>query len=135
MTTHTPPEQLFTYHAELCDAALTLMKRKNADYTNSANAEEPNCFANFTRCESMGICTAEQGFLVRITDKLSRLSTFTTSGELQVKDESVKDTILDLINYSVLFLAYLDQERKLTNSESLEPLPVKTPDTYTVKEI
>ena len=114
MINNLPPDKLFKFHQELCSTALELMEKKNADYTNSAQDPSPNCFANFTRCEDMGVCTTEQGFLVRMTDKLSRLSTFVTSGELKVKDESVKDTILDLINYSVLFLAYLQQEGKHT---------------------
>ena len=113
-----PPEHLFAFHNYLCGTALELMEQKNADYTNSAEDIEPNCFANFTRCEDMGVCTTEQGFLVRMTDKLSRLSTFVTSGELKVKDESVKDTVLDLINYSVLFLAYLQQEGKYKDTSS-----------------
>ena len=112
---HMAPETSFAFHNYLCGTALELMERKNSDYTNSAEDPEPNCFANFTRCEDMGICTTEQGFLVRMTDKLSRLSTFVTSGELKVKDESVKDTVLDLINYSVLFLAYLQQEGQYTD--------------------
>ena len=103
------PEELFDFHRELCDEARELMTRKNSDYTNSNKDEAPNCFANFTRCHDMGICSTEQGFLVRMTDKLSRLSTFAQSGELQVKDESVRDTILDVINYSVLFMGYLKQ--------------------------
>ena len=73
----------------------------------------------------MGICTTEQGFLVRMTDKLSRLSTFAVSGDLKVKDESVKDTILDLINYSVLFIAYLNQESKYTNTTDVEMVKVR----------
>ena len=104
----TPPE-LFAFHQELCDEARKLMTKKNADYTNSDKDADPNCFANFTRCEDMGICSTEQGFLVRMTDKLSRLSTFAQSGELRVKDESVRDTILDVINYAVLFMGYIHQ--------------------------
>ena len=123
--TNTPPETLFKFHQQLCTTALGLMKRKNADYTNSAHDTHPNCFANFTRCEDMGICTTEQGFLVRMTDKLSRLSTFAVSGDLKVKDESVKDTILDLINYSVLFIAYLNQENKYTDTTDVETVKVR----------
>ena len=111
-----PPDKLFAFHMKICNTALELMQRKNADYTNSANDKNPNCFANFTRCEDMGICSTEQGFLVRITDKLSRLSTFAACGELQVKDESVQDTILDLINYAILFVAYLEPDEKQVNT-------------------
>ena len=108
-------EELLENHERLCGSALQLMRRKNHDYAGRGG-ESP--FANFTRCESMGICTTEQGFLVRLTDKLSRLSSFIEAGTLQVKDESVEDTILDVINYAVLFQSYL-QEKKERNHETL----------------
>lgn len=80
-----------------------LTKRKNHDYSNDSNP-----FANFTRVEAMDICTTEVGFLTRMMDKMSRISTFVKKGELKVKDESVKDTLKDLATYSILFMAYLD---------------------------
>ena len=117
-------ERLLKNHERLCTTALNLMKRKNHDYAGRGG-ESP--FANFTRCEAMGICTTEQGFLVRMTDKMSRLSSFIEAGTLQVKDESVEDTILDIINYAVLFQSFL-QEKKEKQSDPVEhdrnPVPV-----------
>lgn len=117
-------EQLLNNHANLCASAMNLMRKKNHDYAGRGG-ESP--FANFTRCESMGICSTEQGFLVRLTDKMSRLSSFIESGTLQVKDESVEDTILDIINYAVLFHSFL-QEKKEVKSDSdkhdRNPVPV-----------
>lgn len=107
-------QELLKNHERLCGLALDLMKKKNHDYAGRGG-ESP--FANFTRCEAMGICSTEQGFLVRLTDKMSRLSSFIEAGTLQVKDESVEDTILDVINYAVLFQSYL-QEKKEQNHES-----------------
>lgn len=109
--------ELLKNHQELCRKAYELMQRKNHDYAGRGG-ESP--FANFTRCESMGICTTEQGFLVRMTDKMSRLSSFVEAGVLKVKDESVEDTILDIINYAVLFRSYL-QERETKNVATHEP--------------
>lgn len=100
-------EELFEMHEEMTSYALELMKKKNADY---AGSDGNNPFANFTRSESLGICTTEQSFLVRMTDKMSRLSSFASKGKLKVEDESVYDTLIDLINYSVLFAAYLKQK-------------------------
>ena len=60
----------------------------------------------------MGICNTEQGFMVRITDKMSRLSSFLDSGKMHVKDESFHDTVIDVINYMVLLAAYEDKESK-----------------------
>lgn len=76
---------------------------KNADYTGTG--DDP--FANFTRVEAMGICSTEQGFLTRMTDKMARLSSFVQRGTLMVKDESVVDSALDLANYCILFAAYV----------------------------
>lgn len=85
---------------------LALTKAKNDDYSAGADP-----FANFTRVEALGICSAEQGFLVRMTDKMSRLSSFVQRGELSVKDESVDDTLKDLSIYADLFAAYLKSKR------------------------
>jgi len=44
---------------------------------------------------------------VRLTDKMSRLSSFVRAGKMNVKDESFMDTCVDVINYMVLLAAYL----------------------------
>jgi hypothetical protein len=113
-------DELLAHHKALCNKAFSLMQRKNADYAGKGG-DEP--FANFTRCEAMGICKTEAGMLVRMTDKMSRLSSFVESGTLEVKDESVEDTCLDLINYSVLFYAFL-QSKKEQNHESAPSNPL-----------
>ncbi len=97
-------EQLLAYHQMLCKAAYDLMILKNADYAGR-NGKEP--FANFTRCESMGFCLTEQGILTRMCDKMSRFSSFIESGDYKVKEESMLDTGIDLINYSVLLISWL----------------------------
>ena len=111
-------EELLQYHEEMCNACRELMKMKNHDYAGSGG-DEP--FANFTRSEAMGICTTEQGFLVRVCDKLSRLSTFASSGELKVENESFQDAIMDIINYMVLFGGYL-QSKNEENKENNAPV-------------
>ena len=101
-------DELLNIHSNLCGKAQSLMRRKNADYAGNHGMEP---FANFTRTEAMGICTTEKGMLVRMTDKMSRLSSFMEAGEFKVKDESLEDTVLDMINYSVLLWAYLSEKR------------------------
>lgn len=96
-------DELFKLHEDMCCSALKLMKKKNADYAGSGS--DP--FANFRRAEALGVCSTEQAFLVRMTDKMSRLASFASRGELSVEDETVYDTLEDLINYSVLLAAYL----------------------------
>lgn len=89
---------------ETFEKIIQMTKRKNADYAGNGG----DAFNNFTRVE--GLCptiSTEQGFFVRLTDKFSRIGSFIQNGELQVKDESVEDTLLDLSNYAFLFYAFL----------------------------
>lgn len=100
-------EELFKIHEKLCKESLDLMKKKNHDYSGKSGKEP---FANFTRAEAMGITSTEKGMLVRMLDKMSRLSSFMDSGEFKVQDEKLEDTIKDMINYSVLLYAYMIQK-------------------------
>jgi hypothetical protein len=110
-------DELLKHHEVLCKQARDLMDMKNRDYAGN-DGKEP--FANFTRVEAMGICSTEQGFLVRLTDKMSRLSSIIESGKTNVKDESFEDTMVDVINYIVLLSAYKqDQRLKVQYGESL----------------
>ncbi len=93
----------FAFHQEFCRRMIDITAAKNADYTG--NSEDP--FANFTLVETFGALTTEQGFFARMTDKFARVSSFIQNGELQVKNESVEDTLLDLANYCALFAGYL----------------------------
>jgi len=101
-------EELLKHHEVLCKQARELMDKKNRDYAGN-DGKEP--FANFTRVEAMGICSTEQGFMVRLTDKMSRLSSILASGKNHVKDESFEDTMVDVINYIVLLSAYRQEKR------------------------
>ena len=75
-------DELLKNHETICQEARDLMELKNRDYAGNGGTEP---FANFTRCEAMGVCTTEQGFLVRIVDKLSRMSSFIESGTMHVE--------------------------------------------------
>lgn len=101
-------EEYLAFHKELCDKARMLSEMKNRDYAGNGGLKP---FANFERCAAMGVCSTEKGFLVRLTDKMSRLSSFSESGEFAVRDESLEDTVIDIVNYSVLLLAYVRSRR------------------------
>ena len=101
-------DELIKYHDDLCKSARELMKSKNHDYAGD-NAANP--WMNFERSELMGVCKTEQAFMVRILDKISRLITFVDSGHLSVKSESVHDSIVDIINYMVLFSAFTNEKQ------------------------
>jgi hypothetical protein len=48
-----------------------------------------------------------------MTDKMSRISTYLNRGELCLKNESVYDAIVDIINYSVILAGLLkDKDAK-----------------------
>ena len=108
-------DELLAFHEQLCKQARELMNLKNRDYAGNEGVEP---FANFTRVEAMGICRTEAGMLVRLTDKMSRLSSFIRAGKMNVKDESFMDTCVDVINYMVLLAAYLkEQEQQKTSQQ------------------
>ena len=46
--------------------------------------------------------------LIRLEDKLSRLDRLTSGAEQKVKDESIRDTLMDLANYTIMTLMELD---------------------------
>ena len=97
----TSRQKLMAMHQNLCQTARELMIKKNEDYATDANP-----FANFDRVSHMGSCSTFEGFLVRMTDKLSRLSSYAKRGTFSVADEQLKDTCIDLINYTILLYAW-----------------------------
>ena len=101
---------LLTLHTKLTEEAKYLMELKNHDYSGGENREKP--FLNCSRVESMGITSTEKGFLVRLTDKMSRLSTFCQEGDFKVDDESLRDTVIDIVNYSILLYAYVESKKE-----------------------
>lgn len=92
----TPRERYLNTFKELVDEMYALTQRKNADY---AGEEDP--FKNFREFGTTG-------FLVRMSDKWSRIRNLLSSGKAPaVKDEKVEDTLLDLATYSILLICWL----------------------------
>ena len=86
------------------EKALALVQRKTQDYATSYDP-----YKNFRMSESVGV-SLERGILVRICDKISRISNLLDK-ESSVKDESIEDTLIDVMNYTNILLCYL-QEKK-----------------------
>jgi hypothetical protein len=80
-------EQMKKIHTE----ALELFTRKNTDYGDA--------FAKY------GVI----GVLMRIEDKLQRTMSITQNGINLVNDEGIRDTLIDLHNYSAMALMLLDE--------------------------
>ena len=71
--------------------ALELFSRKNADYGDA-----------FATYGSIGV-------LVRIGDKIQRLTSITNKSVSLVNDESLRDTLMDLHNYAAMGVMLLDE--------------------------
>lgn len=100
-------QEYFEFHKATTEKMFAITRAKNSDYTGAA----PDPFSNFTCVEALGICSTEQGFLTRMTDKLCRLASFVQNGTLAVKDESASDTLLDLANYCILMAGYVESKK------------------------
>lgn len=105
--------------------AFEILKAKNADYSKGTP------LGNFYVTEAIQAGTAENGIIIRLSDKLSRLVSVLEKGT-QVKSESAKDTILDIINYAVLLYAVVeDKETGTISSNEIESeLQVKASPAY-----
>jgi len=104
------------FHQKLCQNALNLSLAKNHDYSGGEDGSDP--FLNFKFVEHMGMgVSVEQGLLVRLADKIRRLSGFIQTGEFKVSDESFEDTIEDAINYLCLLAAYKEARNLAVSPE------------------
>lgn len=83
-------------------------EEKNKDYANDGDA-----FQNFRQIEFLtdNKITLEEGVLVRMTDKMSRISNLLYKSN-DVKDESITDTLDDLAVYSLILSIYLSNKGK-----------------------
>jgi hypothetical protein len=90
---------------ETFSKCLEIARRKNNDYGGSNS----NPYQNFSNSEIVGV-SVEKGIMVRMMDKVSRISTLLEK-EAQVKDESIQDTLDDLINYTAILKSYLKDKK------------------------
>lgn len=107
-------EQLLSFHQGFCDEAREIVRKKNHDYAGS-QGDTP--FANFEMTEKLGLSTTGQGILIRVSDKMMRLSTFEKAGVLAVKEESQEDACMDCVNYFILLAAWYRQQRTTMNNQ------------------
>ena len=73
-------------------ASLELFAKKNADYGDA--------FADY----------GPVGVIVRMGDKIRRLQNITKNSVSFVKDESIRDTLIDLHNYAAMAVMLIDEE-------------------------
>jgi hypothetical protein len=101
-----PSNPLLVNMQQTFDNCYTVAKAKNNDY--GGTNKDP--FANFRNSTIAGV-TVEKGILVRLMDKMSRISTLLDK-EAMVKDESIIDTIQDAINYLAIMKAFIELKEK-----------------------
>ena len=90
------------------ESCLNIVKSKNSDYASSSDP-----FLNFRSAEKNGIATVEVAMLVRMQDKFARIINLVVKKqEAKVKDETVDDTIMDLINYLAILRAYRENKKE-----------------------
>jgi hypothetical protein len=81
---------------------LELFKRKNQDYGDA--------FAKY------GVV----GVLVRMGDKIARLQSISTTSVSLVDTESLRDTLIDLHNYSAMAIMLLDEDELKKMTQQLD---------------
>ena len=98
-----PPRQLsladldnVKVHDRICLELNNIYEKKNADYGNS--------FEN--SLDKHGLIAG----IVRMDDKMSRLISLNSKNEQQVMDESLRDTLMDLANYAIMSVMWLDEQ-------------------------
>ena len=89
---------------ELLENMKAVHDAKRHDYASTEDV-----FANFRHCEIAGI-PAWKGVAVRISDKFSRIMGFARKERLEVKDESIKDTLVDMANYALIALILYEED-------------------------
>lgn len=71
-------------------------RRKNSDYGNSFDKS----------LDKFGLIAS----VVRLSDKFNRIEQLIQNKEQQVKDESIRDTFMDMANYCAMTVAWMDQQ-------------------------
>jgi hypothetical protein len=83
--------------------AKELFRRKNTDYGDA--------FATYGTI----------GILVRLGDKIKRLQSISSNKIALVDDEKMRDTLIDLHNYTGMAIMLLDEDNDIDNKLDLNP--------------
>lgn len=86
------------HHMAICAELSDIYEAKNRDYGDSFHQT-----------------FLEEGFAMsrlRLSDKLNRFKMLSRTNEQHVKDESLRDTLLDLANYAIMTVMELDAMNK-----------------------
>lgn len=81
-----------------------IVKKKNHDY-----AKDSDPYSNFRLAELLGI-GVEKAILLRVSDKIARISNVLDNGGITAVDENIKETLKDAINYLAILNAFIEHE-------------------------
>jgi hypothetical protein len=113
MTNHT--EKRVQQMMRVQHEGLELFKKKNTDYGDA--------FATYGAI----------GVLVRMGDKIARLQSISTTSVSLVDTESLRDTLIDLHNYSAMAIMLLDEDDLKKMKQQLDIImQYQQPDTATI---
>lgn len=90
-------------HKNICGVLNDIYTQKNADYGDSFG----------DTYNKLGIISA----VTRLSDKYNRLASLCTKSEAErmVKDESIRDTLIDLANYAIMTIIEIEEHKKGSN--------------------
>lgn len=83
-------------HADICYNLNRIFAQKNERYGNSFSKQ----------FEEYGLTSSA----IRLTDKLERFKTLITQPDIDVLDESIKDTLLDMANYAIMTVIEIEKK-------------------------
>lgn len=86
-------------HKAICEELTEIYKKKNADYGDSF----------YKSFKEYGIDMVR----IRLGDKFNRFKTLSKGTKQKVNDESIRDTLLDLANYSIMAIMELDTKEDI----------------------
>ena len=88
-------------HYAICQKLNQVYKAKNHDYGDSFG----------DTYKKLGIISA----ITRLSDKMNRLMSLAVKHDAQVKDEKIEDTLLDMANYAIMTVMWMDNQKKCDN--------------------
>lgn len=85
-------------HKKILDEMADTFSKKNSDYGNAFE----EILDDFGASYAVG----------RLKEKLKRLTQLVVSNKQEVRDESIEDTLLDMANYAVLTIMWLQKQKE-----------------------
>ena len=87
---------------------LDVIKKLHDDKRHDYGAGD-DIFANFRLSELAGI-SPWKGSVVRMGDKYARISNFIKKGDFNIKEENIKDTLMDMAIFSLITIILYEEE-------------------------